>query len=304
MRARARPLRSPGVSGTPTDHEKGYVSVSTDVALAWRRSGGDGPPLVVPAWSWLGDDLGPLEARSAFVTYDLRGRGRSSAVLDDDRLGFEQDLADLETVRAALAIERLSLLGWSYYGALAARYALAHPERVERLVLIAPSGPAQRPFFSRFLERFAERIDPVGLSRLETARRAGLKETDPLAWCRAVNRLFFEAYVADPRSLDAMRSSPCAAPNLDIDRVNNQGRKAHERLGDYDWRGDFRALRVPTLILHGLEDPVLVEGSREWARILPDARLELWDATGHMPWLERPELFFPAVERFLAGEEP
>jgi proline iminopeptidase len=292
------------VTESPAYRETGHVAVAADVSLAWRRTARDGAPLVVPAWSWLGDDLAPLESRFSYLTYDLRGRGRSSAVLDDARLGFEQDLADLETVREALAIERMRLLGWSYYGALAARYALAHPARVERLVLIAPSGPAQRPFFSRFLERFAERIDPAGLSRLETARRAGLKESDPLAWCRAVNRLFFEAYVADPRSLDAMRSSPCAAPNLDIDRVNNQGRKAHERLGDYDWRGDFGALRVPTLILHGLEDPVLVEGSHEWARILPDARLVLWDATGHMPWLERPELFFPAVERFLAGKEP
>ena len=275
------------------------TSVADDIELAYLVRGDGGRTLVVPSATWIAEDLGDLGPSHAVVFYDLRGRGRSSAVLEESRIGLEQDLADLEALRVALGRERISLLGWSYHGLLAARYALLHPGRVERLVLVGPSAPRQEPHFHDFLDRFARRLDPDVLMELEGLRRARTKETDPLRWCHAVHGAFFRGYVTDPRALERMRSDPCVEPNLDADRVNDFARRGIERLGDYDWREEFRALDVPTLIVHGEDDPVPLEGSREWEACLPDARLVVMPGVAHMPWLEAPAEFEATVRAFL-----
>lgn len=286
----------PGVPAT------GRVPVAGGLDL-WYEVAGDGPAtLVVPSASWLARDLDPLRAGRTLVFYDVRGRGRSATIRDESLLGMHRDVDDLERLRRALGLERFDLLGWSYHGGIAARYALAEPARVRRVVLVGPTAPRRDPWFDEFLGRFAGRVDLDGLEALDRRRKEGLKERDPLAWCRAVHRLYFLAYVARPESLARMKSSPCVEPNLDPDHVNNQGRRAMEVLGAYDWRADFRGLDVPFLILHGAQDPVPVEGSREWLEALPDARLVVWDDVAHMPWLEAPERFFAAVQDFLGGE--
>ncbi len=256
---------------------------------------------MVPAASWVLEDLAPLEAHSCLVGYDVRGRGRSSAVTGDTPFGLDQDLEDLEVLRKARGLERMAILGWSYYGLLAARYALAYPERVERLVLVGPSAPRRRPFLDDFMDRFAGRLDLERLEEVERLRRQGQRETQPVSWCRAVHDLYFRAYVVDPKHLEGMRSSPCVEPNLDPEAVNNLGRKALEKMGDYDWTEEFTRLETPTLVVHGSEDPVPLEGSLEWERCLSNGQLLALEGVGHMPWLEAPELFFEAVREFLGA---
>jgi len=75
------------------------------------------------------------------IAPDLRGHG-----LSDKPAGcytMDELIADLETVLKSLDVERLVLLGHSFGGALAAEYAARHPERVEKLVLVATPGEFQ-----------------------------------------------------------------------------------------------------------------------------------------------------------------
>ena len=46
--------------------------------------------------------------------------------------------------------------------------------------------------------------------------------------------------------------------------------KVIEGMGDYDWREEMAGLEVPTLILHGDQDPVPLQGSHEWVDVLAD----------------------------------
>lgn len=285
------------------ERDTGRVPTDDGLELHYERRRRAGPVLVVPSASWLARDMDPLAPSHTTVFYDIRGRGRSSAIFDEDLLGLEKDVADLESLRRALGIERMSLLGWSYHGAIVARYARAHPERVERLVLVGPTAPAEDPWWMEFLERFGQRVKVDWLRELDDLRRQGLKDKDPARWSRTVHRVFFRAYVVDPAVLERMRSDPSVEPNLDADRVNDQGRRVLEKLGDYDWREDFGDVRVPALLLHGLEDPVAPGGTEEWHRILAGSRLELWEGVAHMPWLEVPGRFFSTVNAFLA-EDP
>ncbi len=297
-------MRPPSLFGKRMETSSGYVSTNDGLRLFYERRGSGPFSVLVPSASWLARDMAELAPGRPALFYDIRGRGRSSAIHDEGYLGLEKDVADLEGLRCALGLERFALIGWSYHGALAARYALAHPERVERMVLVGPTAPAEAPYWMDFLERFGRRVDPSWLQELDRLRRAGVKRTDPLRYCRAVHSVFFRAYVADISSLERMKSCPCVEPNLDADRVNDQGRRVLEKLRNYDWRDEFQALATPTLLLHGAEDPVALSGTQEWQRVLSNSRLLVWEHIGHMPWIEAPETFFAAVNGFLDGRWP
>ncbi len=297
-----QPLREPlRHERTPSDIPgvRGRIPVSDALEIAFRKVGEGREALIVPAESWLGPDLEPLARDRCVVFYDLRGRGRSSAVSNESKLGLAKDVADLEAVRRTLNLSRVSLLGWSYHGAVAARYALRYPERVERLILVAPTAPMKEPFFSGFLERFSRSLRVEDLVRLDRLRAIRLPETDPEAWSREVHQLYFRSWVGDAGCLEHMLADPVVEPNTDAERVNDQGRRVVESLGEYDWREDFHALNRPVLLIHGRLDPVMVEGTQMWTDILPDARLLMLSSVGHMPWLEAPTVFFPAIQSFL-----
>ena len=70
-------------------------------------------------------------------------------------------------------------------------------------------------------------------------------------------------------------------------------------LGQWDWRSSLSQVQAPTLVIHGILDPLPAEGARAWAAVVPHSRLLLLEGVGHFPYLEVPERFFDAVNQFL-----
>jgi len=295
--------------GAGSGEERGQVPVEDGLFLAWHRVGplpgkGAPPAIIVPAMGWLDPDLIPFRGERCFLFYDIRGQGRSAAA-SDGQVAFEHDVADLGRLLDGLCLGTeempVDLLGWSYHGALCARFAHAYPGRVRRMALLAPIAPRANPFWGQYLDAFASGIDPAGLLALEADRRAGGKERDPVGWCRALTRLIFGVYVADVGCLKHMQADPCVDPNVDQEIVNAQTLRIIEQMGDYDWREEMRGMPTEALILHGDQDPVPFQGSEEWAELMSSARLVRFEGTGHMPWLECPERFADALADFLGS---
>ncbi len=61
---------------------------------------------------------------------------------------------------------------------------------------------------------------------------------------------------------------------------------------------------IPTLIIHGGDDPLPVSSSQTWAATLPNARLLTMPGAGSSPWDDTPRSFFAAVAQFLTGDWP
>lgn len=80
-----------------------------------------------------------LAGRVRLVSVDQRGVLRSDPIAAGTQVTVEQLIADFEAVRARLSIPRWQVLGHSFGGMVALRYALAHPTRVERLIFESPS---------------------------------------------------------------------------------------------------------------------------------------------------------------------
>ena len=229
--------------------------------------------------------------------YDQRGGGQSP-VPREIPVGWREHVADLEAIRVQLALDRLTLSGYSWGGLLAVLYYLEYPERVGRLALVAPASPTAQ-FRSQFERALAERSNRPEIVRArDELRTSGLRDRDPAAYRRRAFELSVAGYFRDPR--DAERLTPFRVIARTQESVWNS-------LGEYDLRGRLRDTTSrlpppPSRIIHGTYDPLPIAGSRELASIMNTELIEL--PTGHCPHVEATEEFVAALDAFLPAIKP
>jgi len=285
----------------PTD--SGYVALDDAVRLFYRTVG-DGPVnVVIPAAAYLEEALRPL-ARSGrrLVFYDLRARGRSDAG-DRALVTLDRQIADLEALRRSLGIDSMVLIGWSGLGMEMAVYTMRHPERVTRLVQVAPVAARDEPYNTQAYETRTNRIDTTAVNARFAGRESGGYTDDPGGFCRALAALTEPASFADPTNMAAV-PDVCRFPNEYPDSLNVLFEALLGSFAGYDWRDSIAQIGVPRLVIHGAQDAFPLEGSREWVPPGSNARILVIEGAGHFPFLEQPEVFFPAVEAFLTGGWP
>ncbi len=264
----------------------------------FTRRVGSGPLVVVlhggpgASHDYLLPQYDLLAQGRSLLYYDQRGGGQSP-VPRDTPVGWQEHVADLDGIRADLGLERLTVCGYSWGGLLAVLYFVEHPERVERLALVAPASPTAG-YRRQFEQEFARRMAAPEIKRERDALRAGgLRERDPAAYQRRAFELSVAGYFRHIRD----------AKNLTAFRVNARTQQAvWDSLGDYDLRPQLTdvASRVPlppALILHGTFDPLPIAGSRELAALLQARLKEL--PVGHCPHVEATEDFVRALDDFL-----
>jgi proline iminopeptidase len=161
-----------------------------------------------------------------------------------------------------------------------------------RLVLIDPA-PVTRQFRQAFETNFASRQDSADVARLrEELAASGLREKDADTYRHRTFELSVAGYFADPM----------AARDLTPFRVTGRVQASvWESLGDYDLTAPvlLDSVSVPTLIVHGRQDPIPLASSEAAARAL-HAQLVVLEGSGHVPYVEQPEALFGAIRAFLA----
>jgi proline iminopeptidase len=254
--------------------------------------------------SYLADDLAPLATRHTLIFYDQRGAGRSSLVRDSLFLDASRFVDDLEAVRTHFRQQYVTLLGHSWGAAIAAMYAQQYPERVGRMILVG-AIPARRAGLVDAFQRMDAMRDSAMRQQLQERRAARLANPGDAAACRAYYAVWFRVAVVDPADLARSRGDFCAGEPASLEnKVRQVDRYTMVSLGEWDWRQSLGDVRAPALIIHGSEDFISLESSREWATALPRARMLVLQGVGHFPYLEAPEPFFAAVHAFMRGDWP
>jgi pimeloyl-ACP methyl ester carboxylesterase len=254
-------------------------------AIHVEQSGAGDPIVLVhgfPSSSFSFHRLAPILARRRrVIALDLPGLGLSHR---DHRRGLSlQAHADrIARLLDALGIERASVLGVSMGGGVAQRLAATHPERVDRLVLVASVDESDRrrwrwPWFTLLAMSACLRVPP--LARL--AVLAGL-------WVSA-ERL---------GSVTSSMVETCTRPLLRRGTIRCLWRFVADngRLAALD----LAAVRAPTLVVSAGRDRIV--GRQETDRIaaaIPGARHVIVPGAGHMIAIERPEELAAIVEGFL-----
>jgi len=263
------------------------------VTLLERRVGA-GPEVIVlhggpgADHNYLLPGFDALATGRTLIYYDQRGGGRSP-VGRDVPVGWREQVADLEALRSAWGLERLTIAGYSWGGMLALLYAIEYPEQVERLALVSPA-PAWRSARDEFERRFQGRtMSPALQADRRTLRESGLRERDPAAHAQRLFELAVAGYFHDTARARALTPF----------RITERTRaEVWDSLGDFDLRPALRRLQVPALVLHGDDDPIPVESARETADCL-GAEFVLLRDCGHVPYVEAFNEFVRALDRFL-----
>ena len=286
-----------------TDNE-GYIPLQEGLRLHYRAVG-DGPrTVVIPASTELAADLEPLARGRKVIFYDQRSRGQSDVDPDESHIWIDYEVHDLEAIRLHFGLERVSIIGWSYMGGISALYTGAHPACVDRLILMCPIPPrSDAPYNDpeARAKKEDERIDPEGAKRLREMQQQGLDISDPETYCREFESIITPRQMGKPEALARRRSDPCAFAN---EWPHNKAKNFPPVITQWDWRQQVTSAQAPALIIHGADDLISVDASREWAATLPGARLLIIPGSGHFPHLESPDLYFSAVDQFLNGEWP
>ena len=295
--------------------QSGYTTMS-DSARLYYRVMGRGPDTIIAIHGGPGldhesiaNDFAVLAAKHTVIFYDQRGGGKSTLPKDTSTLVAARQVQDLEELRRHFRIARVTLVAHSYGPLLAASYALAHPDRVKRMVFFGPVPPRQGDFWQRFSKSLGARLDSDQRARMsEAAKRMidpALSEAENRQACRDYWAIGLRPRLAEPeKTTSLVKSDLCATDVAGIRYGNRTGNRViMGSYGDWDLRAKLRTLTVPTLVVHGEEESIPMDLVEEWVTSMPNAKLMKVPHAAHFTYAERPELVWPAVERFLAGEE-
>jgi 3-oxoadipate enol-lactonase len=251
---------------------------------------GEGPPVVLihsdvsdsRLWGAQVDALAPTHR---VVTYDRPGYGRTPLPP-----GPFSQVADLRGLLDRLELERVSLVGCSGGGSVALEFALTHPDRVERLVLVAPGLAGwdwsdEMEAADEEETRLFEAGDFEGAADQQVRLWAdGRREPDQID--PGVREYTREAVLQSYRYYADAEAQGEIGPAVRLDPP------AGQRLGD---------VRAPTLVVIGDADvPDLHAVADLLAAEIPDARREVVADAAHMLPLERPDELKRLLLAFLA----
>ena len=292
-----------------TPAKEGFIDAGNGVKLYYRIVGTGSEPVVLnhggPGFTsdYLADDLLPMARDHSLLIYDQRGIGRSTLVSDSTALAAERYAEDLEAIRKHLGLEQLILLGHSWGVVPATLYAMQYPDRVRRMILVGTIPPQQSGLAKAFESMAAARDSATRRRMTELSR---IREVDPTdrAACREYYQLWFQPFFGASNAASRMKGNVCAGSSESLKNKPNVGRFTWASLGNWDWSTSLTRVHVPTLIIQGELDPLPIQGAREWAAAMPNARLLTLKGVGHFPYVETPDVFLAAVNRFLKGDWP
>ena len=216
-----------------------------------------------------------LSKQYRVIVPDLIGFGHSDKPLVDYTTEFFSDF--LSSFLKKLEITRTNIIGSSLGGQITAKYASQHPEIIENLVLVSPSG---------IMKHSTPALDAYVMAALypdiEVAKNAFQMMAGP---ARQINQKIIEGFV------ERMK-----LPNAKMAFMSTLlGLKNAEALTK-----SLKKISVPTLIIWGEDDPVIpVKYADDFVSSIQDCRFYMMDNCGHTPYVDDPKKFAKLVLDFL-----
>ena len=269
---------------------QGYLDAG-GVRTRYLRAGDPGAPVLVFLHGSGGHAeayVRNLEAHAEhFCTYsvDMLGHGYT------DKPGHPLEIPDytghLVNVLDALGASRAHISGESLGGWVAARFAVDHPDRVDRLVLNTAGGSQADP-------EVMKRIVTLSMAAAENPTWETVQAR--IKWLMADKTKDYDDIVASRQRV--YRQPGFAAAMRDIMALQDPDIRARNLLGP----SEYGAITAPTMVVWTSDDPTAdVAEGRRIASMIPGARFEVMPGCGHWPQYEDPKTFDRLHLDFLLG---
>lgn len=257
-------------------------TVAVNGATVEYQDAGSGKPLVL-LHTLLADRTvydrvtGPLSEGRRVLTPNFPGYGDSTGPIGGDIFDYADRVAGFLD---AMDLEQVDLLGNGYGGFVAQAVALAHPGRVDRLILV-DTGPGFPEPAKVPLRGLQGKVLSDGMAGVLDA---AMLRMFPPAYIEVAPEVIAERRAALAKADPTLFANACGALIV-LDHGPRLGEIAH-----------------PTLVMVGLEDQTTPpELSRTLAEGIPGARLIELPGIGHCPQVQSPEDFLSGVLEFLDG---
>ncbi|HTG84028.1 MAG TPA: alpha/beta hydrolase [Gemmatimonadales bacterium] len=274
--------------------EAGFVVDTGRVAVPgssiyWEASGSGSPVILLHGGNldrrmW-DSEFVALRATHRVIRFDARGYGKSGRI--DTTFAAHDDLL---AVMDRLSIQRASLVGLSLGGRIAIDFALAHPDRVDRLVLAAPGISG------------GKWIEEHGDTTWQAAARAAAQNRDSVALALSwLGSAYISTALRDSATAVWVRGIVVDQAPFWMDLIRNGRDLEQEAVPPA--AGRLAELRMPILLLVGSDDtPFIRDIARAIQATSPNVRRVDFPGVGHMINLEARDQFQKSVTGFLNGE--
>jgi len=170
------------------------------------------------------------------------------------------------------------------------------------MIFLGPIPPRKGKFFEEFGATMRSRLTDEQRKRSAELQKK-YDTADVVAACREFWAINTPPRLAKNTPASVVKSDFCtASPEAIRYGSEKTNPTTFGSLGDWDWTADLKKVTAPVLIIHGEEDAIPMHMVEEWATALPHAQLMKVPNAAHFPYAERPDIVFPAIERFLNGQ--
>ncbi len=293
--------------------EEGFVDAH-GVLIYYMTVGRGAPLLIVHGGPGASHDyflpyLLPLARSNRLIFIDERGSGRSEKLEDATQYTVEHMVEDVESVRQALGLGKISLLGHSYGGVLAQAYAFKYQRNLNHLILGSTFYSTAE--MNKVLADEKRRMNPEALAKLEALEKAGLfgkgkeweigrypEEYAKLAWGDGYFPYLYQRR-PDP-NYDPLSGNTSTSWDLYREMWGSHGEFVIDgNLKSVEYADKLPGIRVPTLIICGDHDEVDPSLSRFMHDKIAGSTLVVLPQSGHMAFVDQPARYIKSVNDFL-----
>ncbi len=238
-----------------------------------------------------------VDAGYRVVTYDQLGCGASDKPRDPRLWTIARYVQEVETVRLALGLERIHLLGHSWGGWLGIEYAVTHPAALKSLILSNTCG--DMPHLIQELNRLRASLGSETAAMMQRHEAEGTLDHEE--YKAAITILSYRHVLRLPHWPDPVTRS-LADWNMDVYGAM-QGPNEFLYTGNLKgWNrlAEMRAISVPCLVLVGQHDELPPSCAMRMHQAVPGSQIKVFPNSSHMPFYEEPEAYFTTLTDFLA----
>lgn len=277
----------------------GYIISNGD--SIYYKTVGQGEPLIIihggPVLdhTYLLDHYKILSEGYQLIFYDQRACGNSQVEIPADRMTFNAFANDIEEIRKVLGFERISILGHSWGGLLAMKYAIAYDDNIKKLILSNSMAPNAKDW-DRENVAIAKRYSVEDQDQLNKLASSGLlRSKEAGQYIEQMMMLSYKAQFYDLNNLDL----------LHLNIPNNYALRSSifmnlsKEMADYDLMRQLKEVKTPTLIIYGEIEPAVELYMNEFTNTFPNGQYKVIEKSGHFPFIEQRGSYFNTLTEFL-----
>ncbi len=288
-------------------YTEGFLEVDDSVRIFYQRLGDGKDITVIPAGWWLYDDFKQLvrDDRS-FIFFDMRNRGRSDFVKDTSLITIHREIEDIEKLRKHFNADKINLIGFSYLGLLVMLYTDKYPDHVAKVIQI---GPVPIKWGTSFPDSLRNTVTEPEIEKGKLYVDSLLGQKYDVKEPEKFTRIHWDTFarktlVGNPSNYHLLGKQwgdhIKYSNEWDINFMRHLKYHFGSILTSTFTTQQFADIKSPVLVIHGTKDRNAAFGAgKEWASILPNAKLVRIEGGAHVPWAEYPDKVFNTIDSFL-----